>query len=418
MAKDPLDLAQQAEQTTSDLSEGMRPGMHRSAIALTANDWTYENPNDLYPPTEAFNDAIEREWSSTGPEETLVILVAETHSSSLDRLRCIPELNHLARKRDEAFGKRNFLFAIEDDADKRHRLAAQFLAESVLPEQLQDPNGHLYLKMGLVKAPTIAAPKALKEVYRTILALNVPVVLCDALIGKQGDIQMSDPLLPRAVEKMRTLGLSINDRDRLYLDAEGPTGVALRNAIMVERSLKEARARGIRIIFQVVGFKHMFGSEPEGLLYSHSIAKLYSQIPGVRIIARFRDNTAFRAVESVDPQAWKDLPNVFIDRRLNNEMFRIWSPADLIEEGKCIKKLDRAFSGPSPLLGLKQPFFSEEDIKGMLRELKILEQQQQQGGLFPTTVEEPLTSLRGGSPVRPTLGVTVSGHKKARPRNP
>lgn len=323
-----------------------------SKHALTEHDWSFTNRYNLAPPFRIIGNIIDDRLNRLRPEEKLVIISGEEHSTPAHLLIQTGIMAHLASRREKspADATENFVMAYEQPfnnlslmANTAYKLKVQTHLKYKMQEY--DREGHLALKANLINNTYKDAPLSRERVFRAALGYNIPVIFNDAayiprLFGG-AFLDFKDDLLHETLKKA---GKSHNLRSSYRtprIDIGSPLGLALRNSLMVERALVFARKQHARIIIQQCGAGHIFGNREKGWEYADSLVSRFREA-GYRTMAIFvsSEKSGHTPEKIVDPRVWDHEPESVILRGLHGRRYYDENPS---KENLCLTRFINSF---------------------------------------------------------------------------
>lgn len=349
-------------------------GAHHTENGLTARDYTLDNPYDLAPALKIVTDAIEDEMGKLENGQILVVLSGEHHFMPAHKMTHIGILSHLVRKRDENPGdlSRRFLFATEKNANylgmrwQILRLREEGLDEiPPAPEKLYeyDPDYRLAARAEAADSIFDGARQSEEKLSRYALRHDVPVIFNDADIERARVLDVRKEFNRQAYEDVRSELQWKGNRDIFF--AFEADGVAIRNRVMVRRSMERARETGAGIIFQKAGVKHVFGDEDVEMSYLHSLAAQYWK-EGARVLVVLPSFSDRFVNERISSDAWKDFPGAIVFRGLSDEQFSFGG-----EDGETafIRRLVDSYSGGAAPFAADDPVPDKQAVDAELKRI-------------------------------------------------
>lgn len=319
-------------------------GIKPSENALTTRDFTVADPHDLAPVDQILSQIIDDEIAKAKDSgETVIFLTGEAHPLPTHKMTQVGMLNHLSAWQKTWQAEQNisetgstspqYLFAMELPYNFLQDVSAPYTIPMPLLEAVlnADPSGHTTLNLALADNQFLYAPLSTERLFQTAIRLGAPVAMVDTakkITNSMGGntikfpfqvIDPEDPALPQATETLREkFNLVVNPAHMI------PTivgdGTALRNTVMVERTLAEATKRNINVVMQQCGLIHALGYNGTGKEYRYSLAAQYKEA-GCRVVPVFLAPTADEPGNVLEAQALADHPETVIIRGLDNERF-------------------------------------------------------------------------------------------------
>jgi hypothetical protein len=269
------------------------PGLRPTDSGLTTRDVTFDDPYDLYPVRQVFEQGLYEELAACKPGQPLVILIGEIHSMPIHYMAQIEALAAAVELRDEPGSQlETLILAEEKPYNKLQSKAKTHFQMHGIPSEIYyaeglDPKGTAAMTAILAKNGFYDAPLSLERVFQSALRDQIATIFNDcAEYGPM--IDPNDPLFD-------AVSNAINDRfpesERASLHSMLPYGMAIRNMAMVFRGM-EALAKKSRdvngtltgydsrprasvnrqVIFQRCGANHVFGNRDVNYRFEHSLA--------------------------------------------------------------------------------------------------------------------------------------------------
>lgn len=243
---------------------------------------------DLAPAYHLVRDAVQREIDAMAADETLVVLMGETHTMPAHRMIHAALLSYLADRRDRAPAgpARRFVVCHEmpynflDEAVRRiYRIDTPAAFHDRLHED--DGEGRGGLRAAL---PLVSRSQAL--LFRLCLKRRILSCFNDVAYRSNVWIHFSDPVASRLAQEKYGVYLALEGLS-LTPEIDGDSrGFAVRNAAMAERALACARRHRARIIVQRCGANHIYGNEMKAMAYRDSLCAHFNRA-GCRVIGVF-----------------------------------------------------------------------------------------------------------------------------------
>ena len=375
------------------------------------NHFVVADPHDLAPAEDIIWRAIEAELQkgpAPTPENPLIILVGEKHTIPSHSLLQLGILERMAKYRSENPDDpaRQVMYAVEHPRNMVERTAHHFGLRlgnhKDIGERLEkvDTDGRLAARSSVsVFLPNFGQISS-RLLMNNAMALDIPITFTDARIPRDAQtetematLDKSDPAAQNASLKLSGRSLDSIDVD---IDWRSGLGLALRNRMMVDKTLADAKEKGASIIIQHVGDSHVMGNKDEpGADPLFGMVQTY-QDEGVRVLPVFAQTPDHVMQHELDRN-----PNTIILEGLSDAEFELLDESgpnseEIIKHNNSviaaevdeIERLRDAYNGGQGrdfLAGAETDKKADlkRDIRGALRQAKRIDPPATPGAFTP-----------------------------------
>lgn len=341
----------------------------------TRNHLCLINPGDLAPAADIIVNAIHEHMASgmpATPENPQVVIMSESHDTPSHLLLQAAVLDKLAQWRDEAPAdeNRSFLFSIEQPYNRLAEWSAGVpelidIAPSRYADHLEyDSHGRLSNRMAMYRLDhqMWQTPSKLARhfLFQTCWENNISTRFADA--ARQGHIlDFNDPVLTRIADRIH---YDRSAYENTLTAGENP--LALRDAVMIERSLGAAKKLGMPLVIQQCGSAHLFGRESASQ-YKRSLTRSYKDALARSPLPVFLSGLRVGNITNLPLKALADNKNAVLIENLNPTQE---NDDDLQKIGQCTRYIFErcrdAFHGtPNPF----QRRFVSTEIEDLRNEM-------------------------------------------------
>lgn len=247
---------------------------------LTDRHYIMHDPYDLAVPERIIWDAIQAELTNMGPDEKLVVFASKTPDVAAHNFINAATINRLAswQSAKPKDASRRFAIAVADPANTLSQYAMTQVGLEIYPAfeyrpDLIDPDGALSTKAALIQEfDKGEEPLSNDYFYDACLASGAPIRFTDCTMEGEGKRKINgrdDFVNTIASQEFQQ---SVGNRS---LNADSPSGIGIRNAVMAERGLDVLAQTDSRILVQECESDQLLGSEASKESRDNSLAKLY-----------------------------------------------------------------------------------------------------------------------------------------------
>lgn len=303
------------------LHEAGLDGVRKVRRPLTDNHVVLDDPYDLAAVDKFIWHVVKQKLEAMAPEETLVILAGECHVMPMTIMPQAGLLTNLAKWRDEAPDDpaRQIMFAYEQPYDLLYYMATDGYKKNLPDEARQllhhhDENGHIAAKVTIGHDDIPHAAHTVEQVMRTAIRNNISFCFNDASFDRRYYLLPDDAIARRVANDEYGIDLSKKKVSRMI----HPHSLAIRNGVMAERAIEQAREKGVRIIVQRAGQAHLYG-EPQ----DKSLTARFNKVAGCKVLGiSFRlDHANVSSMTRLFPPLVRDNPDHIIFENIGADHF-------------------------------------------------------------------------------------------------